>query len=78
MKVQLAIFYFVSTVWIQQTDCAERAVWISGESGAHSDHPGKCWLQSLSREFRVGEEFTDTTKCELLRCRPSLQFARQM
>lgn len=63
---------------ISLSNGAERVVWIAGESGVHPDHPGKCWSQSLKREFSVGEEFTDKTKCELNKCTPNLRFARRM
>lgn len=57
---------------------SDGAVWISGESGVHSDHLGSCWSQSLNREFSVGEEFADPTKCELIRCGPNYRFSRRV
>lgn len=78
MKLPFVLFYFVLTISIWPSDCAERAVWIVGESGMHPDHPGKCWSQSVNREFRIGEEFSDDTKCELLKCGLNFRFARRV
>lgn len=78
MKFLFAIFGFALLILIGQSNGAERAVWIAGESGVHPDHPGKCWSASLNREFAVGEEFSDQTKCELLRCGPNMRFARRV
>lgn len=78
MKLVSAVCLLVLFCYISPSKGAERAVWIAGESGLHPDHPGKCWSQSLKREFSVGEEFTDKTKCELNKCTPNLRFARRM
>lgn len=78
MKFLLGIFGFLLLVLIWPSNGAERAVWIAGKSGVHRDHPGKCWSQSLNREFAVGEEFSDQTKCELQRCGPNLRFSRRV
>lgn len=79
MKCGFAIFFLVSIALISPSKiAADRAVWIAHESGVHPDHPGRCWSQSLSREFTVGEEFTDKSKCELIRCGANLQFSRRM
>lgn len=78
MKSLFALLSFVLIALILPSDCAERAVWIAGESGGHPDHPGKCWSPSLNREFKVGEEFNVESKCELLRCGPNLRFSRRV
>lgn len=78
MKCLIALFYFLITVLIKESLGAERAVWVAGESGVHPDHPGKCWSSSLKREFKVGEEFSDSTKCEQIRCGANFQFARRV
>lgn len=78
MKFLVVLFGFVLLFLISISHGAERAVWISGESGVHPGHPGKCWSQSLNREFSVGEEYADKTKCELIRCGPNFRFARRM
>lgn len=78
MKFLVVLCGLVLCFLISKSNGAERAVWISGESGLHPDHPGKCWSQSLNREFSVGEEFADQTKCELNRCGPNFRFSRRM
>lgn len=76
MKFFTAICCFVFFVLIVAVNGSNRAVWVAGESGVHPDHPGKCWSQSLNREFNIGEESTDKTKCELIKCRANFRFSR--
>lgn len=77
MKLDFALFTLIFFVLISAISC-DRAVWIAGESGIHPDHPGKCWSQSLNHEFSVGEELTDKTKCELLKCGANFQFKKRV
>lgn len=78
MTFILVSFCFVFFVLNSHANCDERVVWVAGESGLHPDHPGKCWPQTLNREFNVGDEFTDKTKCQLIRCGASLRFSRRV
>lgn len=78
MKFLVVLCGFLLFFFISKSHGAERAVWIGGDSGVHPDHPGKCWSQSLNREFSVREEYSDKTKCELIRCAPNLRFQRRM
>ncbi|XP_031621750.1 uncharacterized protein LOC116339826 [Contarinia nasturtii] len=78
MYMGFVLFCLLSVVLISPSNGADRAVWITGESGIHADHPGKCWSSSLNREFNVGEEITDKTKCELIRCGANLKFSRRV
>lgn len=78
MKFLAVLCSLVLCLFISKSHGAERAVWISGESGVHPEHPGKCWSQSLNREFSVGEEHSDKTKCELIRCGQNFRFQRRM
>lgn len=78
MNIGFVLFCLMSIVFISPSNCADRAVWIAGESGVHPDHPGKCWSSSLNRELKVGEEITDKTKCELIRCGANLKFSKRM
>lgn len=63
---------------ISSLECADRAVWIAGESGVHPEHPSKCWSSVLNKEFRVGEEFNDKSKCELIRCGANFRFTKRV
>lgn len=74
----LAILLFSLVTLISLSEGADRVVWIAGESGIHPNHPGKCWSQILNRELNVGEEVTDKTKCELLRCNANFRFAKRV
>lgn len=78
MKFLVVFCGLILCFLISASTGAERAVWIGGESGVHPEHPGKCWSQSLNREFAPGEEFSDQTKCELIRCGPNFRFSRRM
>lgn len=77
-RMKLLIVSCVLFCLIALSNGAERAVWIAGESGIHPDHPGKCWSQSLERELAVGEEVTDKSKCELIKCGPTFRFSRRV
>lgn len=78
MKFQIVFSALVFGFLISNSNGVDRVIWIAGESGVHPEHPGKCWSQSLSRELSIGEEFSDQTKCELIRCSPTLRFSRRM
>lgn len=68
MKCLLVVLLFSIIALLVEHNAAERVVWVPAESGIHADHPGKCWSETLNKEFSVGDETTDNTKCELLRC----------
>lgn len=76
--MKFIIFCVIITVIIEVISGAERAVWVAGENGLHPNHPGKCWSSELNREFNVGEEFSDKTKCELIRCGQNYRFTRRL
>lgn len=78
MKFLIVLCGFVLCFLVSTLNGAERAVWIAGESGVHPQHPGKCWSESLNREFSIGEEFSDQSKCELIRCGSNFRFGRRM
>lgn len=78
MKSLVVLCGLVLCFLISQSHGAERVVWVGGESGVHPEHPGKCWSQSLNREFSAGEEHSDKTKCELIRCGPNFRFQRRV
>lgn len=74
----LLVILLFSTTLINVSQAADRAVWIAGESGIHLNHPGKCWSDTLNREFNVGEEVTDKSNCELLRCNANFRFSKRV
>lgn len=78
MKLDFALFSLIFSILISLIICADRAVWIAGESGVHPEHPGKCWSASLEREFDVGEEITDKAECELIKCGRGFRFNKRV
>lgn len=78
MKFAVIFSFALLCVLSGVTDAAERAAWMAGESGIHADHPGKCWSVTMQREFTIGEEVTDNTNCELIRCGANLRFQRKV